>query len=89
MQEGLSDYYNLLTVLEGQVHNPIPAMAEGKGPGNYLSLWRLMVWLVELIVRIRMMVVLVDEIKNLRGGFMASAIHMHARHGDSLVQDFM
>ena len=43
LQEGLSDYYNMLAVLEGQVHNPIPAMAEGKGPRNYLSLQRLMV----------------------------------------------
>lgn len=89
LQEELSDYYKLLAVLEGQVHNPIPAMAEGKGSGNYLSLRRLMVWLAEPTVRIRLMAVLVDDCKNSRGGAMAGAIHMHAQHGDPLVQDFM
>lgn len=89
LQEELSDYYKLLAVLEGQVHNPIPAMAEGKGPGNYLSLRRLMVWLAEPTVRIRLMAVLVDDCKNSRGGAMAGAIHMHAQHGDPLVRDFM
>ncbi|GLJ12396.1 hypothetical protein SUGI_0190050 [Cryptomeria japonica] len=89
LQEELSDYYKLLAVLEGQVHNPIPVMEEGKSVGNYLSLRRLMVWLAEPTVRMRLMAVLVDDCKNLRGGAMAGAIHMHAQHGDPLVRDFM
>ena len=71
------------------MHNQIPTMVEGKGPRNYLSLWRLMVWLAELTMRIRPMVVLVDDCKNSRGGSMVGTIHMHAQRGDPLVQDFM
>ncbi|KAH9321324.1 hypothetical protein KI387_015963, partial [Taxus chinensis] len=89
LQEELSDFYKLLAVLEGQVHNPIPVLEEGRSVGNYLSLRRLMVWLSEPTVRMRLMAVLVDDCKSLRGGAMAGAIHMHAQHGDPLVRDFM
>ncbi|KAJ7547158.1 hypothetical protein O6H91_08G072500 [Diphasiastrum complanatum] len=92
LQEELSDYYRLMAVLEAQLHNPIPFMStvEGaKGAGNYLSLRRLWVWLAEPLVRMRLMAVLVDDCKSLRGGAMAGAIHMHAQHGDPLVRGFM
>lgn len=89
LQAELSDYYRLMAVLEAQVHNPIPLMPQGKVTGNYLSLRRLMVWLAEPLVRMRLMAVLVDDCKSLRGGAMAGAIHMHAQHGDPLVRNFM
>lgn len=92
LQEELSDYYRLMAVLEGQVHNPIPFMVGTEGMtsvGNYLSLRRLSVWLAEPMVRMRLMAVLVDDCKTLRGGAMAGAIHMHAQHGDPLVRAFL
>eukprot|EP00252_Welwitschia_mirabilis_P025567 TRINITY_DN8041_c0_g1_i1.p1 TRINITY_DN8041_c0_g1~~TRINITY_DN8041_c0_g1_i1.p1 ORF type:complete len:873 (+),score=147.91 TRINITY_DN8041_c0_g1_i1:193-2811(+) len=89
LQEELSDYYRLLTVLEAQVHNPIPKFTDAKAKSNYLSLRRLMVWLAEPTARMRLMALLVDACRNFRGGAMAGAIHMHAQHGDPLFRDFM
>ncbi|XP_024364423.1 gamma-tubulin complex component 3 isoform X2 [Physcomitrium patens] len=92
LQEELADFYRLMAVLESQVHHPIPLMVgadSGNSVGNYLSLRRLVVWLGEPLVRMRLMAVLVDDCKTLRGGAMAGAIHMHAQHGDSLVRTFL
>ncbi|KAI3471419.1 hypothetical protein Pfo_030783 [Paulownia fortunei] len=89
LQDELSEYYKLLAVLEAQAMNPIPLVAENVNSGNYLSLRRLSVWFCEPIVKMRLMAVLVDSCKVLKGGAMAGAIHMHAQHGDPLVNDFM
>ncbi|CAA6664252.1 unnamed protein product [Spirodela intermedia] len=89
LQDELSEYYKLLAVLESQSSNPIPLLSETGPPGNYLSLRRLAVWFAEPTVRMRLMAVLVDSCRSLRGGAMAGAIHEHAQHGDPLVQDFM
>uniref|UniRef100_A0A453N9R8 Gamma-tubulin complex component n=1 Tax=Aegilops tauschii subsp. strangulata TaxID=200361 RepID=A0A453N9R8_AEGTS len=90
LQEELSDYYKLLAVLESYSLNPIPTPGSDSGvSGNYLSLRRLVVWLAEPAVKMRLMAVLVDGCRGLRGGGMAGAIHGHAQHGDPMVQDFM
>ncbi|XP_010257504.1 PREDICTED: gamma-tubulin complex component 3 [Nelumbo nucifera] len=89
LQDELSEYYKLLAVLEAQCTNPIPMFSETEKTGNYLSLRRLSVWFAEPLVKMRLMAVLVDSCRVLRGGAMAGAIHMHARHGDPLIQDFM
>lgn len=90
LQDELSDYYKLLAVLESQSMNPIPMTGSDSGsPANYLSLRRLAVWLAEPMVRMRLMAVLVDRCRDLRGGAMAGAIHGQAQHGDPLVQEFM
>ncbi|KAK6149238.1 hypothetical protein DH2020_016763 [Rehmannia glutinosa] len=89
LQDELSQYYKLLAVLEAQSMNPIPLVSQDASSGNYLSLRRLSVWFSEPIVKMRLMAVLVDSCKVLKGGAMAGAIHMHAQHGDPLVNDFM
>ncbi|WOL06631.1 hypothetical protein Cni_G15365 [Canna indica] len=90
LQDELSDYYKLLAVLESHSSNPIPTPGSISGvQGNYLSLRRLAVWLAEPMVRMRLMAVLVDGCRALRGGAMAGAIHGRAHHGDPLVQEFM
>ncbi|EMS57943.1 Gamma-tubulin complex component 3-like protein [Triticum urartu] len=90
LQEELSDYYKLLAVLESYSLHPIPTPGSDSGvSGNYLSLRRLVVWLAEPAVKMRLMAVLVDGCRGLRGGGMAGAIHGHAQHGDPMVQDFM
>ncbi|GJN33848.1 hypothetical protein PR202_gb22474 [Eleusine coracana subsp. coracana] len=86
----LSDYYKLLAVLESHSLNPVPAPgSDSVVSGNYLSLRRLVVWLAEPAVRMRLMAVLVDGCRGLRGGAMAGAIHGHAQHGDPMYQEFM
>ncbi|CAL9176293.1 unnamed protein product [Musa hybrid cultivar] len=90
LQDELSDYYKLLAVLESHSLNPIPTPGSVSGVTvNYLSLRRLAVWLAEPMVRMRLMAVLVDGCRSLRGGAMAGAIHERAQHGDPLVQEFM
>lgn len=89
LQDELSEYYKLLAVLEAQSMNPIPLVSETATSGNYLSLRRLSVWFAEPMVKMRLMAVLVDTCKVLRGGAMVGAIHMHAQHGDPLVHEFM
>ncbi|XP_042490826.1 gamma-tubulin complex component 3-like [Macadamia integrifolia] len=89
LQDELAEYYKLLAVLEAQSMNPIPLVSEVANSGNYLSLRRLSVWFAEPMVKMRLMAVLVDSCRVLRGGAMAGAIHMHSQHGDPLVQDFM
>ncbi|KAF5200937.1 Gamma-tubulin complex component [Thalictrum thalictroides] len=89
LQDELSEHYKLLAVLEAQSMNPIPMISEATNSGNYLSLRRLSVWFAEPMVLMRLMAVLVDSCKVLRGGAMAGAIHNHAQHGDPLVQEFM
>ncbi|XP_009125660.1 gamma-tubulin complex component 3 [Brassica rapa] len=90
LQDELSDYYKLLAVLEAQGMNPIPLVSESAGgSSSYLSLRRLSVWFAEPKVKMRLMAVLVDKCRVLRGGAMAGAIHLHAQHGDPLVHDFM
>ncbi|XP_062112176.1 gamma-tubulin complex component 3 [Humulus lupulus] len=89
LQDQLSDYYKLLAVLESQSMNPIPLVSDSAASGNYLSLRRLSVWFAEPMVKMRLMAVLVDKCKVLKGGAMAGAIHLHAQHGDPMVQEFM
>lgn len=89
LQDELSDYYKLLAVLEAQSSNPIPLLSEGVSSGNYLSLRRLAVWLAEPMVKMKLMADLVEKCRVLRGGAMAGAIHLHARHGDPMVHEFM
>uniref|UniRef100_A0A2N9HG04 Uncharacterized protein n=1 Tax=Fagus sylvatica TaxID=28930 RepID=A0A2N9HG04_FAGSY len=89
LQDELSDYYKLLAVLEAQSTNPIPLVSEKVSSENYLSLRRLSVWFAEPMVKMRLMAVLVDKCRVLRGGAMAGAIHLHAQHGDPLVHEFM
>ncbi|XP_062199147.1 gamma-tubulin complex component 3-like [Phragmites australis] len=90
LQEELSDYYKLLAVLESYSLNPIPTPGSDSGvSSNYLSLRRLSVWLAEPAVRMRLMAVLVDGCRGLRGGAMAGSIHGYAQHGDPMFQEFM
>ncbi|KAG7033560.1 Gamma-tubulin complex component 3, partial [Cucurbita argyrosperma subsp. argyrosperma] len=89
LQDELSEYYKLLAVVEAQSMNPIPLVSEAASSGNYLSLRRLAVWFAEPMVKMRLMAVLVDKCRVLKGGAMAGAIHLHAQHGDPLVLEFM
>ncbi|WCJ34041.1 Gamma-tubulin complex component 3 [Euphorbia peplus] len=89
LQDELSEYYKLLNVLGAQAMSPIPLVSETANSGNYLSLRRLSVWFAEPMVKMRLMAVLVDKCRVLRGGAMAGAIHLHAQHGDPLVHEFM
>ncbi|KAF9591469.1 hypothetical protein IFM89_004167 [Coptis chinensis] len=67
LQDELPEYYKLLAVLEAQSMNPIPMVSEVVSLGNYLSLRRLSVWFAEPTVKMRLMAVLVDSCKVMKG----------------------
>jgi len=83
LQAELSDYYRLVTVLEAQAQHAVG------GAGPYLTLRRLSVWTAEAAQRMRLMAVLVDSAKFVRGGALAAAIHAHALHGDPFACGFV
>ncbi|XP_047327004.1 gamma-tubulin complex component 3 [Impatiens glandulifera] len=89
LQDELSEYYKLLAILEEQAMNPLPLVSETATSGNYISLRRLSVWLAEPMVKMRLMALLVDGCKVLRGGAMVGSIHLQAQHGDPTVHDFL
>lgn len=72
----LNDYFRLIAVLESQSHLPPPegAPAGGSGgggggsdDGTYLTLRRLDLWLAEPLQRMRLLAVLVDCTRGLKG----------------------
>ena len=54
-----------------------------------IFLCRLAVWLAEPLLRMRLMAILVDNCGSLKGGALASALHMHRQHGDPFVHEFI
>lgn len=54
-----------------------------------LTLRRLLVWAMEPIERLRLMAILCDSVCDLRGGHLATCLHMHLAHGSPDVQAFV
>ncbi|XP_062521244.1 gamma-tubulin complex component 3 homolog isoform X2 [Corticium candelabrum] len=75
----LSQYYQLISVLQSQ---------QGiSGDGyNRLTLRRLVVWTYDPVRRLKVLATLVDASKGLKGGALASAIHLHLHDGDPFNQ---
>eukprot|EP00898_Chlorokybus_atmophyticus_P006935 jgi/Chlat1/7242/Chrsp58S06891 len=100
LQGELAEFYRLMAVLEAQAQVKAPVVGlpvsdanghvDGQGGGgHYLSLRRLVVWLTDGSLRMRIMAVLVDSTRGKMGGALASAIHAHAQHGDPVVHSFV
>lgn len=74
----LNDYFRLIAVLESQSHLPPPEgapAAGGDGDGSYLTLRRLDLWLAEPLQRMRLLAVLVDCTRGLRGARARGLLH--------------
>jgi gamma-tubulin complex component 3 len=54
-----------------------------------LSLKRLYVWVLEPLQRLRLVHILLDTCKDLRGGALISALTRYLDHGDPFVQNFI
>ena len=77
LQEELSDYFRLIAVLEARLSS-----------AGGLTLRRLVVWLQDPMLKLRLMAALCDAARGLKGGALASVLHSHSRHGDPFVSGF-
>jgi len=89
LQNELTEYYKLITVLESQ----LMASSSEENNENFiskkLSLKRLLVWTQEPLQRIRFLETLVKLYKKCGGGDLISKIHNFVNHGDPFVQNFI
>jgi len=81
----LSDYYRLIAVLESQLSNPL----EDKSSSDTMTLRRLFVWVQEPLDRMKLMAIIVDTCKGMKGGSLASKIHSFLQHGDPAYRTFI
>ncbi|XP_071493935.1 gamma-tubulin complex component 3 homolog [Diadema antillarum] len=81
LQQELTEYYRLLAVLEAQQLQEQDVGLEEGSPSN-LSLFRLNVWTLDPLHRMKQLAILVDGCADKKGGSLASAIHSYTLHGD-------
>jgi len=80
----LSDYYRLIAVLESQLANPLEDSSS-----DSMTLRRLFVWVQEPLDRMKLMAIIVDTCKGMKGGSLASKIHSFLQHGDPAYRTFI
>ncbi|CAG8620802.1 16217_t:CDS:10, partial [Racocetra persica] len=86
LQRELTEYYRFIAVLEAQVAK----VADGQQVESHgTSLKRLFVWTQESLLKLRMMSVLVECCKQVRGGALVSTIYNYTNHGDPFIQQFI
>ncbi|EQC39439.1 hypothetical protein SDRG_03641 [Saprolegnia diclina VS20] len=82
----LSDFYRLVALLSAQVDMDTDATTTS---APHLTLKRLYVWTQDPLDRLRVMACLVDSVDGLRGGALATGIHMYMEHGDPFVKSLI
>lgn len=85
LQQELTDYYRLVAVLESQLADTLAAGA--RHPEYQFTLRRLHVWVQDPMQRLRLLAMLADAARGLRGGELVSAVEAHSRHGDPATLD--
>lgn len=90
LQQELTDYYRLVAVLESQVTESINNQnSNNKNEFGQFSLRRMLVWTADPLERLKLMAMLTDAARGLKGGALASAVGAHLKHGDPFVQSFV
>ncbi|XP_061745113.1 gamma-tubulin complex component 3 isoform X1 [Nerophis ophidion] len=81
LHQELKEYYRLLSVLHSQLQ-----VEDDQGVNmcteNALTLRRLLVWIFDPKVRLKMLAALVDFCQGRKGGELASAVHAYGKTGD-------
>uniref|UniRef100_A0A8C5HUW3 Gamma-tubulin complex component n=1 Tax=Gouania willdenowi TaxID=441366 RepID=A0A8C5HUW3_GOUWI len=81
LHQELKEYYRLLSVLHSQLQ-----VEDDQGVNMYnestLTLRRLLVWMYDPKVRLKMLAALVDFCQGRKGGELASAVHAYGKTGD-------
>lgn len=91
LQTELTDYYRLVAVLETQLlgSGASSSADDAVAVERHFTLRRLFVWVQDPMERLRVMAMLCDAAKGLKGGALSSAIGAHLRHGDPFMQGFV
>ena len=87
VREQLQDYYRLIAILESHLSSDDKEESGGSHT-NALSLRRLKTWTFEPFRKLKLMAELVDAVKGLTGGALASVVHGFTQHGDPFVRNF-
>ncbi|ORX55582.1 hypothetical protein DM01DRAFT_1334976 [Hesseltinella vesiculosa] len=88
LQSELMEYYKLIAILEAQIEKQ-------NGSDDFipneqsLTLKRLLVWTQESLQRLKLMDILVDVGRDLKGGALVSVIHNYTNHGDPFFRQFI
>jgi len=86
LQQELTDYYRLVAVLESQVNE---GSNGAKSEFGQFSLRRMLLWILDPLERIKLMAIVTEATRGLKGGSLASAVGAHLQHGDPAVQTFV
>lgn len=87
LQQELADYYRLVAVLESQLADTLAAGV--RHPEYQFTLRRLHVWVQDPLERLRLLAMMADAARGLRGGELASAVADYLQHGDPAVLRFV
>ncbi|XP_061841124.1 gamma-tubulin complex component 3 isoform X2 [Nerophis lumbriciformis] len=79
LHQELKEYYRLLSVLHSQVEDD---QGVNMCTESALTLRRLLVWIFDPKVRLKMLAALVDFCQGRKGGELASAVHAYGKTGD-------
>ncbi|KAI9342003.1 Spc98 family-domain-containing protein [Obelidium mucronatum] len=88
IQKELVRHFELIAQLEDQF-TKVDFADDQDYASKGLSLKRLLVWITEPLLKLRLISVLVDLSAGLRGGALLSMIHGYTNHGDPFVQEFV
>lgn len=82
----MHDYYRLVAILESHLSG---GKTGGGSSFQKLSLKRLWVWTHAPLQRLRIIGVLMDVCRDVRGGALISIIHNYAVHGDPAIKEYL
>eukprot|EP00049_Salpingoeca_infusionum_P002440 m.56989 g.56989 ORF g.56989 m.56989 type:complete len:678 (-) comp11581_c0_seq1:1010-3043(-) len=77
LRDELAEYYRLMSLLQSQT--------QPDADSYKLTLRRLIVWTLEPLQRLKMLAMMVDTCKGLRGGRLLSKLYAFSHHGDEMV----
>lgn len=85
--EEITGYLNKVSVIEGQIKDPINITSDSMGDAK-VTLKRVLLWTREDVLRLRMMNYLIDRIGPTQGGALVNVIYDLSNHGDPFIQQF-
>ncbi|XP_074605718.1 gamma-tubulin complex component 3 homolog [Brevipalpus obovatus] len=85
LQEEVQRYYRLVTVIEQELHSYATDFNSKAG----LTLLRLQVYIYDSFHLLKVLVILIENCKNKRGGALIKEVHKYNQHGDPSVRQCM
>lgn len=88
--EELTTYLTKVSVIENEIRDQVEDGVVALGPQQTprVTLKRVLVWVKDDVLRLRLMNTLIDQIGAEKGGAAINVVHRLSRHGDPLIQSF-